>query len=241
MTISKTFIPSLFTILNAFCGFISVINSANGEYNQAVLFILYAAVFDVLDGMVARILNSSSDFGVELDSLSDIVSFGFAPAFLLYSFFFKDYNAYGIFVSSLVLAFSAIRLARFNITLTGYSKDVFYGIPTPMSALILCSYVMFFHDKFFSTEISRILMFGITIATSLMMVSKFRFPAMPSFTRKGFKANPFYFIALLFGIIIIIATKGVAIFPLSILYVLFGIVNTFIPQKKKPQKKTAIR
>jgi CDP-diacylglycerol---serine O-phosphatidyltransferase len=237
MTISKKFIPSLFTILNAFCGFISVINSASGEYNQAVMFILYAAVFDVLDGMVARILNSSSDFGVELDSLSDIVSFGFAPSFLLYSFFFKDYNAYGVFVSSLVLAFSAIRLARFNITLTGYSKDVFYGIPTPMSALILCSYVMFIHDKVFSNYTSTIFIFGLTIGTSLMMVSKFRFPAAPSFTPRGIKSSPVYFIIIFVSVVIIIITKGVAIFPLSLLYVLFGIVSTFIPQKKKLLQK----
>ncbi len=233
MIVSKKFIPSLFTILNAFCGFMSVIHSSNNEYEQAVLFIVYAAVFDVFDGLVARILNSASDFGVELDSLSDVVSFGFAPSYLIYNFFFKDYNSAGVVVSALVLAFSAIRLARFNINLSGFNKDVFYGIPTPMSALILCSYVIYFHNKIFSTNFSEIFIFVLTISVSLLMVSKFRFPTMPSFSLKSIKSSPLHFILLTLGIVAIIFTKGVALFPLSILYVLLGIITTFIPQKKK--------
>ena len=236
MIISKKFIPSLFTILNAFCGFMSVISSSHSEYEQAVMFIGYAAIFDVLDGLVARILHSSSDFGVELDSLSDIISFGFAPSFLLYNSFFKDYNAIGILVSSMVMVFSAIRLARFNISLTGYTKDIFYGIPTPMSALILCSYLIFFHDKVFSHNLSEVLIFVLTICVSLLMVSKFRFPIMPSFNVKAIKANPLNFIVLTIGVILVIATKGLALFPLSILYVLLGIITSFIPQKSKKTK-----
>lgn len=233
MIVSKKFIPSLFTILNAFCGFMSVIQSSNNEYEQAVLFIVYAAVFDVFDGLVARILNSASDFGVELDSLSDVISFGFAPSYLLYNVFFKDYNSLGLVVSALVLAFSAIRLARFNISLTGFNKDVFYGIPTPMSALILCSYVIYFHNKIFTPEISNIFIFVLTITVSLLMVSKFKFPTMPSFKIKSIKSNPVHFVLLVSGIIIIILTKGVALFPLSLLYVILGIITTLIPKRKK--------
>lgn len=234
MIISKKFIPSLFTILNAFCGFASVISSSKNEFDTAVLFIVYAAVFDVFDGLVARILDSASDFGVELDSLSDIVSFGFAPAFLLYQFFFYDYNAAGILVASLVLAFSAIRLARFNINLSGFSKDVFYGIPTPMSALILCSYVIYFHGKIFPKEFSEVFIFALTVIVSLLMVSNIRFPAMPSsFSIKAIKSSPLQFVFLLIGVITIVVTKGVAIFPLGLLYVLIGVVITLIPAKKK--------
>jgi len=234
MIISKKFIPSLFTILNAFCGFASVISSSKNEFDTAVLFIVYAAVFDVFDGLVARILDSASDFGVELDSLSDIVSFGFAPAFLLYQFFFYDYNAAGILVASLVLAFSAIRLARFNINLSGFNKDVFYGIPTPMSALILCSYVIYFHGKIFPKEFSEVFIFALTVIVSLLMVSNIRFPAMPSsFSLKAIKSSPLQFVFLLIGVITIVVTKGVAIFPLGLLYVLIGVVITLIPAKKK--------
>ena len=234
MIISKKFIPSLFTILNAFCGFASVISSSKNEFDTAVLFIVYAAVFDVFDGLVARILDSASDFGVELDSLSDIVSFGFAPAFLLYQFFFYDYNAAGILVASLVLAFSAIRLARFNINLSGFNKDVFYGIPTPMSALILCSYVIYFHGKIFPKEFSEVFIFALTVIVSLLMVSNIRFPAMPSsFSIKAIKSSPLQFVFLLIGVITIVVTKGVAIFPLGLLYVLIGVVITLIPAKKK--------
>ncbi|MDD5362337.1 MAG: CDP-diacylglycerol--serine O-phosphatidyltransferase [Ignavibacteria bacterium] len=233
MIVSKKFIPSLFTILNAICGFMSVISSSHGEYEQAIYFICYAAIFDVFDGMVARILHTSSDFGVELDSLSDVVSFGFAPSFLLYSFFFKDYNAIGILVSSLVLAFGAIRLARFNISLTGYTKDVFYGIPVPMAALIICSYVLFYHDKVFTPQLSEKFIFGLTIFVSLMMVSKFRYPAMPSFNLRTVKERPLIFIGLLTAAVVSILTKGLAVFPITVLYIFYGVVNTFIPVKEK--------
>lgn len=237
MIVSKKFIPSLFTILNAFCGFMSVISSSHAEFGQAVLFILYAAVFDVLDGMVARILNTSSDFGVELDSLSDVVSFGFAPSFLLYNFFFKDYNAIGIVVSSMVLAFGAIRLARFNISLTGFTKDVFYGIPVPMAALVICSYVMFYHDTVFSHKTSEVLIFTLTIGVSILMVSKFRYPAMPSMNKNALKTRPWLFVFIILSVIVSAVTKGYAIFPITILYILYGIINTFIPQKARPRVK----
>ncbi len=235
MIVSKKFIPSLFTILNAFCGFMSVINSSHAEYEQAVLFIIYAAIFDVLDGMVARILNTSSDFGVELDSLSDVVSFGFAPSFLLYNFFFKDYNAIGIVVSSTVLAFGAIRLARFNISLTGFTKDIFYGIPVPMAALVICSYVMFYHDSVFSKKASEIIIFVLTIGVSLLMVSNFRYPAMPSLNKQALKSKPWLTASIILGVLISVVTKGYAIFPITIIYILYGIINTFIPQKARPK------
>lgn len=241
MIISKKFIPSLFTILNAFCGFMSVISSSHSEFEQAILFIFYAAIFDMLDGMVARILKTSSDFGVELDSLSDVVSFGFAPSFLLYSFFFKDYNALGIIIASMILAFSAIRLARFNVSLVGYSKEVFYGIPTPMSALIICSYILFFHNQIFSAELSKNFIFVLTIITSLLMVSKFKMPTIPALNKSSIIKNKTTFILLLLAIIIAIFTKGLAIFPLCILYVIFGIVMTFFPQKRLKVKSKKLR
>ena len=237
MIVTKKFIPSLFTILNAFCGFMSIVNSSNGLYEQACAFIVYAAMFDVLDGMVARILRTSSDFGVELDSLSDVISFGAAPSFLLYSLHFKDFNGYGMVASSMVMVFAAIRLARFNITLVGYEKDKFYGLPTPAVAITIIAYVYFYHNKVFNTELSNIFINIITLGLSLLMVSRFRYPAFPKLSSASVRKNPFPFILIILAAIVSIATKGYAIFFICIIFVFGGIVWSIISQFTRRRKR----
>ncbi len=236
MVASKKFIPSLFTILNAFCGFMSAIAASNSEFDKAVYFIFFAALFDMLDGMVARILKTSSDFGVELDSLSDVISFGFAPSFLLYNFFFKDYNEAGLAISAMIMAFSAIRLARFNVDLVGFNKDVFFGLPTPMAALSVCSYVMFVHGKMLDEETSKVFIFIVTIGISLIMVSKIRFAAIPSVSIKTIKTRKYTFILIIFGFIISVLTKGKAIFPISIVYIFSGFIMTIADIKGRKRQ-----
>jgi len=241
MIVTKKFVPSLFTILNAFCGFMSIVNSSDGNFEQASAFIVYAAIFDVLDGLVARILKSSSDFGVELDSLSDVISFGAAPSFLVYSIHFKDLNSYGIIVSSMIMVFAAIRLARFNITLVGYEKDKFSGLPTPTVAITVISYIYFYHNKVLDEETSNIFINIITLGLSLLMVSRFKYPAFPKLTSASVRKNPFPFILIIIAVIVSIATKGYAIFIICVIFVLSGIFWSIISQfsrKKRPEVKS---
>jgi len=236
MIVTKKFVPSLFTILNAFCGFMSIVNSSNSYYEQACAFIVYAAIFDVLDGLVARILKSSSDFGVELDSLSDVISFGAAPSFLLYSIHFKDYNSYGIIVSSMIMVFAAIRLARFNITLVGYDKDKFSGLPTPAVAMTVIAYIYFYHNKVLDKEMSNIFINVITLGLSLLMVSRFKYPVFPKLTANAVRKNPYPFILIILAIIISLVTKGYAIFILCVIFVFGGILWSIITQFSKKRK-----
>src|SRR3972149_7040003 len=100
--LTSSVIPNLFTAINMFCGFLSILSASDGNYNYAAWLIFIAAIFDALDGMVARLTNSSSELGVELDSLSDIVSFGAAPSFLLYKTFFYSYDTVGILLAALL-------------------------------------------------------------------------------------------------------------------------------------------
>jgi CDP-diacylglycerol---serine O-phosphatidyltransferase len=237
MIVTKKFVPSLFTILNAFCGFMSIVNSSNGYYEQACAFIVYAAIFDVLDGFVARFLKSSSDFGVELDSLSDMISFGAAPSFLLYSIHFKDYNGYGVIVSSMIMVFAAIRLARFNITLVGYEKDKFSGLPTPATAITIIAYIYFYHNKVFDANLSNIFINIITLGLSFLMVSKFKYPAFPKLTANSVRKNPFPFALIILSIIISLATKGYAIFIICLVFVLGGIVWSIILHFARRKKR----
>jgi CDP-diacylglycerol--serine O-phosphatidyltransferase len=243
MIVTKKFVPSLFTILNAFCGFMSIVNSSNGYYAQACAFIVYAAIFDVLDGLVARILKSSSDFGVELDSLSDMISFGAAPSFLLYAVHFKDYNSYGIIVSSTIMVFAAIRLAKFNITLVGYDKDKFSGLPTPAAAITIITYIYFYHNKVFDPQLSNIFINIITFGISLLMVSGFKYPAFPKLSASSVRKSPFTFILIIIAIIVSIATKGYAIFIICLIFILGGIIWSAImhlTRKKKQITKVQI-
>ncbi len=123
-----SFIPSLFTVLNLFCGFLSVVNASTGNIEAACLFIIYAGLFDAFDGVVARFTGTSSRFGVELDSLADVVSFGAAPSFILYKAYFEQFDGMGIAISALVMIFAALRLARFNTQLVGFDKNYFSGV-----------------------------------------------------------------------------------------------------------------
>lgn len=227
---TKKFVPSLFTILNAFCGFMSIVHSSQGLFDMACAFIVYAAIFDVLDGMVARILKTSSDFGVELDSLSDAISFGAAPSFLIYSLYFKDFNGYGMVVSSMIMVFAAIRLARFNITLVGYEKDKFSGLPTPVAALTLVAYIFFYHDKVFKPDLSGIFINVLTIGLSLLMVTAFKYPAVPKLSANSVRKNPLPFILILVAAIVSVVTKGYAVFFLCLAFIFGGIIWSFILQ-----------
>ncbi|MEK6565926.1 MAG: CDP-diacylglycerol--serine O-phosphatidyltransferase, partial [Bacteroidota bacterium] len=112
MKITRAVVPSLFTVLNIFCGFLAIIYISRGRIEMAIWFILLAAAFDSFDGIMARITRSSSQFGVELDSLADVVSFGAAPAFMIYQAHLQTMENWGIIVSSMPLVFGAIRLAR---------------------------------------------------------------------------------------------------------------------------------
>lgn len=244
MIVTKKFVPSLFTILNAFCGFLSIVNSSQGYYEQACAFIVYAAIFDVLDGLIARILKSSSDFGVELDSLSDIISFGAAPSFLIYAVHFKDYNSYGMIVSSMILIFSAIRLAKFNVSLVGYEKDKFTGLPTPAVATTILTYIYFYHNKIFNPHLSNIFINILIFGLSLLMVSRFKYPAFPKLSANSVRKNPFTFFLIIIAIIVSIATKGYAVFIICLIFILGGIIwsiISFFLRKKRQSNKIRIK
>src|SRR3989337_3829126 len=137
LQITPSVIPNLFTAMNMFCGFLSIITASNGNYNYAAWLIIVAAIFDGLDGIVARLTKSSSELGVELDSLSDIVSFGCAPPFLMYSTYLYNFVHIGIILSSLPLIAGGFRLARFNVQLVGFEKSFFIGLPIPTAALTI--------------------------------------------------------------------------------------------------------
>ncbi|MEO6693605.1 MAG: CDP-diacylglycerol--serine O-phosphatidyltransferase [Ignavibacteria bacterium] len=226
MLISRKFLPSLFTVLNAFCGFMSIIFAAKGDFTNACLFIIYASLFDAVDGLAARLTNSASQFGVELDSLSDVISFGAAPSFLLYNIYMDQLGDIGIVLSSLLMVFAALRLARFNVQLVGFDKNKFNGLPVPMAAMTIVSYILFYHDKIFSSSVSEIVLIVLSILLPILMVSKFQYDSLPKPSLYAIKKNPVIFIVVIIALILTLWTKGEGSFAFCLIYIFTGIVRS---------------
>lgn len=238
--ITRSVIPNLFTALNMFCGFVSIVYAHEQNFKDAAIFIIIAAVFDALDGFMARLTKSSSEFGVELDSLSDLVSFGVAPAFLVYQTYLYQFNGFGIVLSSLLMVFGGLRLARFNVQLVGFDKSHFVGLPIPSSAITVASFVLLYYQGSGFREPFSNYVIPLVILLSLLMVSRIKYDTLPKFTSEGIKERPYSFGFVILSVIIILVTKGEALFYLFILIILFGIFrhafSLIIPKKKHINK-----
>lgn len=221
--ITRSVIPNLFTAMNMFSGFVSIVYSSQQDYLRAAEFIIIGAVFDALDGIMARLTRSSSEFGVELDSLSDLVSFGVAPAFLVYQSQLNNLGVWGIVVSSLLMVFGGLRLARFNVQLVGFDKSYFTGLPIPSSAITIAAFVLVYFNGHGYDEPYSSYLIPLVILLSLLMVSRIRYETLPKFSAKGIKERPYSFAFVVLSLIAIIATAGKALFYIFILMILIGI------------------
>lgn len=168
-------LPNLFTAGSIFVGVISIAKASKGDFTVAVWLIFLALVFDGLDGRIARLTNTASRFGVEFDSLADIVSFGIAPAMLLYFYIGDEFGRFGIVASALYVVFGAIRLARFNITTSKNDPNVFIGLPIPSAAIFICMWILLFHK--YHLEGYAFLLLFFSLAVSVLMVSNIRYPS----------------------------------------------------------------
>jgi CDP-diacylglycerol--serine O-phosphatidyltransferase len=226
MRITRAVVPSLFTVLNMFCGFNAIVSISSGDYVLGIWFVILAGVFDSVDGVMARLTRSTSQFGVEIDSLSDIVSFGVAPSFLVYHVYLKDLNGFGILVSSLLMIFGGIRLARFNVQLVGFDKSFFTGLPIPAAAVAICSFVLTTYDNELGlSPLGRVVLPYLVIAIALLMVSHVKYDTFPKFSKKGIKKEPIKFSLFVVGVIVILATKGQALFGVTILFIVYGVIR----------------
>jgi len=136
------FLPNTFTALNMGCGFFSIVLSWKGDFYYACMLLLLGAIFDSVDGRIARLTGTQSTFGEQFDSISDVISFGIAPALLVYNRFFVDLDKLGIMISFVYCLCGALRLARFNANIDKISSTYFQGLPIPASALALVGYVL---------------------------------------------------------------------------------------------------
>jgi CDP-diacylglycerol--serine O-phosphatidyltransferase len=173
-------LPSLFTIGNLFCGYSSIIHSSQGSFRLAALLLVVAGLLDGLDGRIARLTGTTSEFGLQFDSLADVVSFGVAPAVLVYHWALTPFERTGWLVAFLFVICTSMRLARFNIRSASTDKRFFVGLPSPAAAGAVSS-VPFVFPINPDPEWVGPAMTGFTVGVALLMVSRFRYRSFKDF------------------------------------------------------------
>lgn len=217
-------LPNLFTAASCFCGVVSIISSFNGNFKKAVLYIFLALIFDGLDGRVARLTKTTSKFGVEFDSLSDLVAFGVAPAVFFYVALGHNYGKIGTLCAGFFVVFGAIRLARFNVTTGTYEPSVFIGLPIPTAAIVsaIYTYAYLSYDFFQGFEL---VFLCLQLALAFVMVSNIRYPSFKTIDLH--RANMLKVLVLLilaFSLLYVFTLESILI-AVS-LYVLYGPLRT---------------
>ncbi len=172
-------LPSLFTIGNVFFGFYSIVSALNGSFQRAAILIFISGILDSLDGRIARLTRTESEFGREFDSLADVITFGVAPALLAYSSLSRDFGRLAWLIPLFYLLCTASRLARFNVQTHGRKSRYFVGLPTPAAAGSVAALLLFAHNRSIDT------LLGVPLLTAMMllgvlMVSTFRYPSFKS-------------------------------------------------------------
>jgi CDP-diacylglycerol---serine O-phosphatidyltransferase len=234
-------IPSLFTAGNLICGFFSIISTFNGQYFQATLFIILAHLLDGLDGYAARLTKTTSQFGIEFDSLADLVSFGVAPAILAYYWALVPWGTWGWLAACLYVVCGALRLSRFNVQIRNVEKSHFVGLPIPAAAEMIAAIVLmyYFLGGEGATNKQIILLLVIYLLAGLM-VSNFHYFSLKQLDLK--KRHPFWM--LISAIILIkltIAEPQIMFFTVFLLYTLSGpLLWCFTTLKRRREKRGEI-
>jgi len=213
-------LPNFFTAASIFSGFYSISLALENSFISAAWFIFLSLIFDGLDGRIARLTNTASHFGVEFDSLADIVAFGVAPALLMYLYIGDVYGRVGIVASSLFIIFGAVRLARFNVMTARIEPSVFIGLPIPTAAIMIATAILLF-EHYAQFAKFQILLLPFSTFLAILMVSNIRYPSF-----KKFNMRAMHFTRFLIGVIVI--ALMLFIYPiegmgtLGALYLLYG-------------------
>ena len=237
-------IPNLFTTGNLFCGVFAILSVFNANYMAAAIAILVAMVFDVLDGKSARMTNSTSHFGLEYDSLSDVVSFGVAPGLLLYSWALSGQGTFGVAVMFAYVAMGAVRLARFNASATLSDGKYFTGLAIPAAAGVVASMVIFDHYIIrVGAEVKPMVVLIVTLVLSFLMVSTIKYRSFKDLKFRG-RQQITYLVWGILALVLVAAWPEVMLFVMFAGYALLGPVErglgSVVKFAGKPKKEQPI-
>ena len=231
-------IPSLLTAANLFCGFYSIVSVLNSDYITAAIAILVAMLFDGFDGKIARLTNSTSRFGVEFDSLSDLVSFGVAPGLLIYTWALNGYGKIGWLAVFLFVVCGAMRLARFNVQTSVSDNKFFMGLPIPAAAGLVATTVIFDnHILEMGKEVRPIVVLVMTYQLAYLMVSTIKYRSFKD-VHLGERKPLSALVAAVLLLIVIVAQPQIMLFVLFVLYASSGPVERlFVPVRRLVKRK----
>ncbi|SMN13191.1 CDP-diacylglycerol--serine O-phosphatidyltransferase [Bathymodiolus heckerae thiotrophic gill symbiont] len=236
-------LPNVLTTFGLFAGFFSIILATQGQYAESAIAIFVAMVWDGLDGRVARLTNTQSAFGEQYDSMADMVSFGVAPALLIYFWQLSEMEQIGWIGAFVYTAASALRLARFNTQIGVADKRYFQGLPSPAAAALIAGLV--WTKEFIGTtpydQYLAIVSWIILVSAGVLMVSNIRYYSFKEVNLKGKASFKLLLIAILIIIVITLSPSAI-LFVFFLVYALSGLIMTMIDvRKKRALKKKAKR
>jgi CDP-diacylglycerol--serine O-phosphatidyltransferase len=228
-------LPNTLTLCGMFMGFYSILASLKGLYVHASWAIIIAMVFDGLDGWVARLTHSTTRFGIELDSLSDLVAFGVAPAVMLYKWALLPFGRIGWSAAFLFMACGALRLARYNVQMGSAESKSFTGMPIPGAATIAATLVIFYYEVWETIPVKNYYILFLTFILAVLMVSTLKYHGAKEIDFS--KRKPFWIlVAIVVAFALIVMHPPIALFIFAMIYLFGGIIENIILYYRKSRK-----
>ena len=233
-------LPNLFTSASLFGGFFAIIAAIQGRYETAAIAILISCVFDGLDGKIARLTHSTSLFGTEYDSLSDLVAFGVAPGILAFQWALEPFGRLGWLACFMYVICGALRLARFNVQKNYVDPNFFKGLPIPAAACFIASLVLFTTAVGGELpQLRHIMIIILVYILSFLMVSSIRYPSFKEFELR--KQKPFNVLVATILVLVVVAYKPkIMLFFIMIMYILSGPAITLYRLRKRKTREDAL-
>jgi len=228
-------LPNTLTLCGMLFGFYSILASLKGNYEHAAWAILIATIFDGLDGWVARLTNSTTRFGIELDSLSDLVAFGVAPAVMLYKWALAPFGRIGWAVAFLFMACGALRLARYNVQMGTAESKSFTGMPIPAAASIVATLVLFYYEVWNTGPGRSLLILFLAVILALFMVSTLRFHGAKELDFR--RRKPFWLlVAFVIVLMLVVMHPSISLFIFAMVYLFVGIIENAVLTTRRRRK-----
>ena len=226
-------LPNLFTSASLFAGFYSIVATLNGDFGRAAWAIIVSMVCDGADGRIARMTSSTSRFGVEYDSLADLVSFGVAPGLLVYEWALRPYGKWGWSAAFLFVVCGALRLARFNVQIDTIESVKFNGLPIPASAGVVAATILLFYKFQYASTTKHLAILLVIFLLAFLMVSNIKFLSFKEL--ELWRRKPFTVLLGIIILLILIANEPqILLFSIFTLYALHGpLLGIFLWRKKR--------
>lgn len=225
-------LPSAFTLGNLFLGVWAIVSASRGQYEMAGWLIVFAAFADLFDGRVARFTGTGSEFGEQLDSLVDAISFGVAPAFIVYFAFLRDTGSgWNWILAFIYITAAIIRLARFNVEQAGNAKVSFHGLPSPNAGVTMATFFTFSQTAFFQSYLSNVNVnqaaAWMTVVVSGLMISNVLYPVVPRFSVRT-AGGRFAFALAIGSLISAFTVPEYFFFVMAVTYIVYGLIRTVV-------------